>query len=84
MSVIRIIVIQFHRTIRENTVLTVIVHPIQIKIYLLYLLTYLGRIFILPGHKCGNIYFTWSQVWDKEKNSESHVELNFRSSDSVL
>ena len=55
MSVIRIIVIQFHRTIRENTVLNVIVHPIQIKIYLLYftLLTYLGKIFILPCHKCG-------------------------------
>ena len=74
MSVIRIIVIQFHRTIRENTVLTVIVQLIQIKIYLLYFTYLLGR----------DIYFTWSQVWDKEKNFESHVEMNFRSSDSVL
>ena len=74
MSVIRIIVIQFHRTIRENTVLNVIVHPIQIKIYLLYFAYLLGQ----------DIYFTLSQVWDKEKNFESHVELNFRSSDSVL
>ena len=41
MSVIRITAIQFHRAIRENTVLTVIAHPIEIKIYLLiYLLTY--------------------------------------------
>ena len=54
MSVIRIIVIQFHRTIRENTVLTVIVHPIQIKIYLLYFTYLLGQ----------DIYFTLSQVWD--------------------
>ena len=74
MSVIRIIVIQFHRTIRENTVLTVIVQLIQIKIYLLYFTYLLGQ----------DIYFTLSQVWGKEKNSESHVELNFRSSDSVL
>ena len=74
MSVIRMIVIQFHRTIRENTVLTVIVQLIQIKIYLLYFTYLLGQ----------DIYFTFSQVWDKEKNSESHVELNFRSSDSVL
>ena len=64
MSVIRIIVIQFHRTIRENTVLTVIVHPIQIKIYLLYLLTYLGRIFILPGHKCGTKKKILSPMWN--------------------
>ena len=42
MSVIRITAIQFDRAIRENTVLTVIAHPIEIKIYsLIYLLTYL-------------------------------------------
>ena len=41
MSVIRITAIQFDsRAIRENTVLTVIAHPFEIKIYLLiYLLT---------------------------------------------
>ena len=33
MSVFRIILIQFHRAIRENTVQTVIVHPIEIKTY---------------------------------------------------
>ena len=64
MSVIRIIVIQFHRTIRENTVLTVIVHPIQIKIYLLYLLTYLDEIFILPCHKCGTKKKILSPMWN--------------------
>ena len=37
--VFSIILIQFHRAIRENTVLTVIVHPIEIKSYLL--LTYI-------------------------------------------
>ena len=35
MSVIRITAIQFDRAIMENTVLTVIAHPIEIKIYLL-------------------------------------------------
>ena len=35
MSVIRITAIQFDRAIRENTILTVIAHPIEIKIYLL-------------------------------------------------
>ena len=35
MPVIRIIAIQFHRAKRENTVLTVIVHAIEKKIYLL-------------------------------------------------
>ena len=35
MSVIRINVIQFHRAKRENTVLSVIVHVMEIKIYLL-------------------------------------------------
>ena len=66
MSVIRIIVIQFHRTIRENTVLTVIVQLIQIKIYLLYftLLTYSGKIFILPGHKCGIKKKILSPMWN--------------------
>ena len=64
MSVIRMIVIQFHRTIRENTVLTVIVQLIQIKIYLLYLLTYLGKIFILPCHKCGKKKKILSPMWN--------------------
>ena len=35
MSVIRINVIQFHRAKRENTVLSVIVHAMEIKVYLL-------------------------------------------------
>ena len=35
MPVIRIIAIQFHRAKRENTVLTVIVHAMEKKIYLL-------------------------------------------------
>ena len=35
MPVIRIIAIQFHRVKRENTVLTVIVHAMEKKIYLL-------------------------------------------------
>ena len=35
MSVIRINVIQFHRAKRENTVLSVIAHAMEIKIYLL-------------------------------------------------
>ena len=34
MPMIRNIVIQFNRAIRENTVLTVIVRPIEIRIYL--------------------------------------------------
>ena len=33
--VFSIILIQFHRAIRENTVQTVIVHPFEIKSYLL-------------------------------------------------
>ena len=55
MSVIRINVIQFHRAKRENTVLSVIVHAMEIKVYLLtYLLTYVsespGGIFAVTTH----------------------------------
>ena len=60
MSVIRITAIQFHRAIRENTVLTVIAHPIEIKIYLLiYLLTYYN---FLKVTKTGNSWITLFSV----------------------
>ena len=60
MSVIRITAIQFDRAIRENTVLTVIAHPIEIKIYLLiYLLTYYN---FLKVTKTGNSWITLFSV----------------------
>lgn len=69
MSVIRINVIQFHRAKRENTVLSVIVHVMEIKIYLLtYLLTYVsespGGIFAVTAHlgphfSCFFAYFVY-------------------------
>ena len=68
MSVIRIIVIQFHRAIRENTVLTVIAHPIEIKIYLLiYLLTYYN--FLKGSYKDWKLmdYFIFCKFRNKDK-----------------
>ena len=65
MSVIRITVIQFHRAIRENTVLTVIAHPIEIKIYLLIylILTYLLTTTSLKEvTKTGNSWITLFSV----------------------
>ena len=64
MSVIKITVIQFDRAIRENTVLTVIAHPIEIKIYLLiYLLTYLLTTTSLKEvTKTGNSWITLFSV----------------------
>ena len=63
MSVIRMIVIQFHRTIRENTVLTVIAHPIEIKIYLLiYLLILLTTTSLKEVTKTGNSWITLFSV----------------------
>ena len=61
MSVIRITAIQLDsRAIRENTVLTVIAHPIEIKIYLLiYLLTYYN---FLKVTKTGNSWITLFSV----------------------
>ena len=69
MSVIRINVIQFHRAKRENTVLSVIVHAMEIKVYLLtYLLTYVsespGGIFAVTTHlgprfSCFFAYFVY-------------------------
>ena len=55
MPVIRIIAIQFQRAKSENTVLTVFVHAMEKKIYLLtYLLTYVsespGGIFAVTAH----------------------------------
>ena len=68
MSVIRITVIQFHRAIRENTVLTVIAHPIEIKIYLLiYLLTYYN--FLKGSYKDWKLmdYFIFCKFRNKDK-----------------
>ena len=68
MSVIRITAIQFHRAIRENTVLTVIAHPIEIKIYLLiYLLTYYN--FLKGSYKDWNLmdYFIFCKFRNKDK-----------------
>ena len=68
MSVIRITVIQFHRAIRENTVLTVIEHPIEIKIYLLiYLLTYYN--FLKGSYKDWKLmdYFIFCKFRNKDK-----------------
>ena len=51
MPVIRIIAIQFHRAKRENTVLTVIVHAMEKKIYLLtYVSESPGGIFAVTAH----------------------------------
>ena len=68
MSVIRITVIQFHRAIRENTVLTVIAHPVEIKIYLLiYLLTYYD--FLKGSYKDWKLmdYFIFCKFRNKDK-----------------
>ena len=68
MSVIRITVIQFDRAIRENTVLTVIAHPIEIKIYLLiYLLTYYD--FLKGSYKDWKLmdYFIFCKFRNKDK-----------------
>ena len=68
MSVIRITVIQFDRAIRENTVLTVIAHPIEIKIYLLiYLLTYYN--FLKGSYKDWKLmdYFIFCKFRNKDK-----------------
>ena len=69
MSVIRITAIQFDsRAIRENTVLTVIVHPIEIKIYLLiYLLTYYN--FLKGSYKDWKLmdYFIFCKFRNKDK-----------------
>ena len=68
MSVIRITVIQFHRAIMENTVLTVIAHPIEIKICLLiYLLTYYD--FLKGSYKDWKLmdYFIFCKFRNKDK-----------------
>ena len=68
MSVIRITVIQFHRAIMENTVLTVIAHPFEIKIYLLiYLLTYYD--FLKGSYKDWKLmdYFIFCKFRNKDK-----------------
>ena len=68
MSVIKITVIQFDRAIRENTVLTVIAHPIEIKIYLLiYLLTYYN--FLRGSYKDWKLmdYFIFCKFRNKDK-----------------
>ena len=69
MSVIRITAIQFDsRAIRENTVLTVIVHPVEIKIYLLiYLLTYYN--FLKGSYKDWKLmdYFIFCKFRNKDK-----------------
>ena len=68
MSVIRITAIQFHRAIRENTVLTVIAHPIEIKIYfLIYLLTYYN--FLKGSYKDWKLmdYFIFCKFRNKDK-----------------
>ena len=68
MSVIRITVIQFDRAIRENTVLAVIAHPIEIKIYLLiYLLTYYN--FLKGSYKDWKLmdYFIFCKFRNKDK-----------------
>lgn len=68
MSVIKITVIQFDRAIRENTVLTVIAHPIEIKIYLLiYLLTYYN--FLKGSYKDWKLmdYFIFCKFRNKDK-----------------
>ena len=68
MSVIRITAIQFDRAIRENTVLTVIAHPIEIKIYLLiYLLTYYN--FLKGSYKDWKLmdYFIFCKFRNKDK-----------------
>ena len=68
MSVIRITAIQFDRAIRENTVLTVIAHPFEIKIYLLiYLLTYYD--FLKGSYKDWKLmdYFIFYKFRNKDK-----------------
>ena len=68
MSVIRITAIQFDRAIRENTVLTVIAHPFEIKIYLLiYLLTYYD--FLKGSYKDWKLmdYFIFCKFRNKDK-----------------
>ena len=68
MSVIRITAIQFDRAIMENTVLTVIAHPIEIKIYLLiYLLTYYN--FLKGSYKDWKLmdYFIFCKFRNKDK-----------------
>ena len=69
MSVIRITAIQFDsRAIRENTVLTVIVHPVEIKIYLLiYLLTYYN--FLKGSYKDWKLmdYFIFCKFRNRDK-----------------
>ena len=69
MSVIRITAIQFDsRAIRENTVLTVIAHPIEIKIYLLiYLLTHYN--FLKGSYKDWKLmdYFIFCKFRNKDK-----------------
>ena len=70
--VFSIILIQFHRAIRENTVLTVIVHPIEIKSYLL---TYFCRCgFYFPQLICGFVCI----------DCRIEMMLNPRSGDSWL
>ena len=65
MSVIRINVIQFHRAKRENTVLSVIAHAMEIKIYLLtYVSESPGGIFAVTTHlgprfSCSFAYFVY-------------------------
>ena len=68
MSVIRITAIQFDRAIMENTVLTVIAHPFEIKIYLLiYLLTYYD--FLKGSYKDWKLmdYFIFCKFRNKDK-----------------
>ena len=68
MSVIRITVIQFDRAMMENTVLTVIAHPFEIKIYLLiYLLTYYD--FLKGSYKDWKLmdYFIFYKFRNKDK-----------------
>ena len=71
--VFSIILIQFHRAIRENTVLTVIVHPIEIKSYLL---IYYTKEVHVEIHKKGRGWLRMEKTNTDYKLFEK-IKLNF-------